>query len=114
MEATSAAAAQYGLVVTARAENFLYGQPDIDDTIARLQAYEEAGAHCLYAPGIETRIDIELILNETSRHVNVLLLDTTPPLDTLAELGVRRVSTGGALHAVAMDAARSRAKSLFD
>lgn len=114
VEAATTAAQQYGLVVTARAENFLYGRADIDDTIARLQRYESAGAHCLHAPGVETSIDIELILSETSLPLNVLLTKATPPIDSLAELGVRRASTGGALHTAAMNAARDRAKSLFD
>lgn len=113
VEMTVAAAAQHGLVVTARAENYLYDHPNLDDTIARLQAFETAGAHCLYAPGVESAVDIELVLSETNRPINVLVTASTPPLDELADLGVRRVSTGGALHRVAMDSATARAKSLF-
>ena len=114
VEEATAAAEAFGLVVTARSENFLYGKANLDDTIARLQAYEAAGAHCLYAPGVESSIDIELVVTETSRPINVLLTDATPTLQALADLGVRRASTGGALHGAAMRAARARARSLFE
>lgn len=107
------AAETFGLVITARAENYLYQRPDLDDTIQRLQAYESAGAHCLYAPGVEDVTDIELLCSEVTRPVNVLLSDTTPSLAVLAELGVRRASTGSALHSAAIDAMRTRAESLF-
>jgi len=108
-----AAAKEHGLVVTARADNYLYGRPDLDDTVARLLAFEAAGAHCLYAPGLESVVDIELVLSEVHAPINVLLTDATPNLTTLRELGVRRVSTGGALHEDAMTAARDRAEQLF-
>ena len=111
--ATVVAADTHGLVVTARAENYLYGRPDLDDTVERLRAFESVGAHCLYAPGIDTSTDIELLCSEVTRPVNVLLTDATPGLAVLAELGVRRASTGSALHLEAMTAMRSRAESLF-
>ncbi len=109
----TAASEQHGLVITARAENYLYGREDLDDTIARLKAFEAAGAHCVYAPGIESEVDIELVLSEITKPLNVLLTTGTPSLERLRELGVRRASTGGALHLTAMAAARARAESLY-
>jgi 2-methylisocitrate lyase-like PEP mutase family enzyme len=87
----------HGLVLTARAENHLYGVDDLDDTIARLRAYREAGAHVLYAPGLSKLADIERVVRETGAPVNVLALRASPPVRELASAGVRRVSTGGAL-----------------
>ncbi len=82
-----------------RAENFFVGRPDLDDTIARLRAYAEAGADCLYAPGIRTREQISAVVAAVApKPVNVLIgwpSDLT--LQELANLGVRRVSVGGAL-----------------
>ena len=109
----TAASEQHGLVITARSENYLYGREDLDDTIARLKAFEAAGAHCVYAPGIESEVDIELVLSEITKPLNVLLTTGTPSLERLRELGVRRASTGGALHLTAMAAARARAESLY-
>lgn len=99
-----------GLVLTGRAENHLYGTPDLDDTIARLRAYREAGAHVVYAPGLTDAADIARVVAEVDAPVNVLGLLDAPPVAELAALGVRRVSTGGALayHAYAslVEAAR--------
>ena len=82
------------LVVTARAENYLHGRPDLADTIARLQAYQEAGADVLYAPGITSLEDIRRLVSSLERSVNVLAVPGVPPVSTLAELGVSRVSVG--------------------
>ena len=84
------------LVLTARAENYLHGRPDLADTIARLQAYQEAGADVLYAPGLSSIEDIRLLVSSVDRPVNVLAFPGVPPVATLAELGVSRVSVGGA------------------
>jgi 2-methylisocitrate lyase-like PEP mutase family enzyme len=93
-------------VLTARAENFLVGRPHLDDTIRRLQAYQEAGADVLYAPGIRTREQIAAVVSSVDRPVN-FLMGTQPERFTLAELsalGVRRVSVGSALSLAALGA----------
>jgi 2-methylisocitrate lyase-like PEP mutase family enzyme len=84
------------LVLTARAENFLRGRRDLEDTIARLQAYQAAGADVLYAPGITRAEDIRRVVAEVDRPVNVLARHGVPPVVELATLGVSRVSVGGA------------------
>jgi 2-methylisocitrate lyase-like PEP mutase family enzyme len=84
------------LVLTARAENYLHGRADLADTIARLQAYQEAGADVLYAPGLSRLEDIRALVSSVDRPVNVLAFPGVPPVATLAELGVSRVSVGGA------------------
>ena len=104
------AANMAGLVVTARAENLLRGFDDLDDTIARLASFADAGAHCVYAPGLTQAPDIERVVAAVDgRAVNVLALPTGPSIAQLADLGVRRVSTGGALarrgYGAAIDAA---------
>jgi 2-methylisocitrate lyase-like PEP mutase family enzyme len=85
------------LVLTARAENYLHGRPDLDDTISRLQAFQEAGADVLYAPGLVTPSDIRAVMSSVDRPVNVLLLAAGPSIAELAELGVHRISVGGSL-----------------
>ncbi|WP_449412642.1 isocitrate lyase/PEP mutase family protein [Pandoraea soli] len=103
-----------------RAENFFAGVPDLDDTIARLQAYAEAGADCLYAPGIQSVEQIRAVVTAVApKPVNVLIGATSPmTLQALAELGVRRVSVGGALARAAwggfMHAAQALAQGRFD
>jgi 2-methylisocitrate lyase-like PEP mutase family enzyme len=84
------------VVLTARAENFLRGNPDLADTIARLQAYAAAGADVLYAPFLTSADDILAIVSSVDKPVNVLLTQATPTVPALAELGVARVSIGGA------------------
>ncbi len=98
--AAAAQAAHSGerkLVLTARAENHLHGRPDLADTISRLQAFQEAGADVLYAPGLVTTADIHAVVSSVDRPVNVLLLAAGPSIAELAELGVRRISVGGTL-----------------
>jgi 2-methylisocitrate lyase-like PEP mutase family enzyme len=95
----AAAAAHAGdvhLVLTARAENYLHGRADLADTIARLQAFQEAGADVLYAPGLTDPDEISELVQAVDRPVNVLLLPGGPNVDELAALGVARVSVGGA------------------
>jgi 2-methylisocitrate lyase-like PEP mutase family enzyme len=110
----AAAASQHGLVLTARAENLLYGVTDLDDTISRLVAYRVAGADVLYAPGLERLADIERVVREVAAPVNVLAVPGIPPTAELARVGVRRVSTGGALAWVAYQALIAAAGELRD
>ena len=86
-------------LLVARAENFLVGQPDLDDTIARLRAYAEAGADCLYAPGLRSREQIAAVVAAVApKPLNLLVGAATElTLQDIAALGVRRVSVGGAL-----------------
>ena len=84
----------HDIVITARAENFLYGRTDLAETVARLQKYQEAGAHVLYAPGITTAEQIRAVVSSVDRPVNVLALPGVPPVSELAELGVARISVG--------------------
>jgi 2-methylisocitrate lyase-like PEP mutase family enzyme len=105
--AVEAARAQpFPFTLTARAENHLHGRNDLADTIARLQAYQEAGADVLYAPGLVTREDISTVLREIDRPLNVLMGLGAVTLDakTLFGLGVRRISVGGSLARAAMGA----------
>jgi 2-methylisocitrate lyase-like PEP mutase family enzyme len=92
------------LVLTARSENYLHGKADLDDTILRLKAYEEAGADVLYAPGLVDPRDIERVLESVSQPVNVLARPHGPSVGELGELGVSRVSVGGALAFAALGA----------
>jgi len=113
---TAAAEAAHGgpgrLVLTARAENYLHGRPDLADTIARLQAFQEAGADVLYAPGLRTLEDISQVVREVDRPVNVLALEGVPPVAVLAQAGVSRISVGGAFAFAALGAVVSAAAEL--
>jgi len=113
---TAAAEAAHGgpgrLVLTARAENYLHGRPDLADTIARLQAFQEAGADVLYAPGLRTLEDISQVIREVDRPVNVLALEGVPPVAELAQAGVSRISVGGAFAFAALGAVVSAAAEL--
>jgi 2-methylisocitrate lyase-like PEP mutase family enzyme len=113
--AAAAAAAHAGpgrLVLTARAENYLHGRPDLADTIARLQAFQEAGADVLYAPGLRRLEDISQVVREVDRPVNVLALEGVPPVAELARAGVSRISVGGAFAFAALGAVVSAAAEL--
>lgn len=101
------------LVLTARAENHIRGNPDIKNTIGRLLAYQEAGADVLYAPGVERPQDIEAIVKSVERPVNVLIRPSSPPLSELADLGVGRVSVGGAFAFLAYGALARAAEALL-
>lgn len=92
----AATAAAGDVVLTARCENLLHGIDDLRDTIERLQAYQEAGAHVLYAPGLSRLEDVRTVVGEVDRPVNVLAWPGLPPLAELEAAGVRRVSVGGA------------------
>ena len=97
----------FAFTLTGRAENYLHGRPDIKDTIKRLQAYQEAGANVLYAPGLTSKEDIAAVVSSVDRPINVLAGLQNAPL-TLAELsalGVKRVSIGSLLSRAAYGAA---------
>ncbi len=102
----AARALQFPFVLTARAENFLHGRPDLDDTIRRLQAFEKAGADVLYAPGLPSIAAIREVCSAVSRPVNVVagLSGPTFTLQQLGDAGVKRVSVGSALSRVALGA----------
>ncbi len=112
--AAAAACDRHGILLTARAENHLYGHDDLADTIARLRSYRAAGAHVVYAPGLHTTADLTRLVDSVDAPVNVLATATTPPVGDLAKLGVRRVSTGGALAWAAYGALRDAARELRD
>ena len=102
------------LVLTARAENYLHGRPDLADTIARLQQFSEAGADVLYAPGVSSLDDIRAIVSEVDRPVNVIARPGAPTVSQLAELGVARISVGGAFAWVALAAVVDAAHELLE
>ena len=108
--AETAHASDVHLVLTARCENYLRGRPELADTIARLQSYQEAGADVLYAPGLSSLDDVRAVVSSVDRPVNVLALAAAPPIAALAEAGVARVSIGSSFAWVAagavVDAAR--------
>jgi 2-methylisocitrate lyase-like PEP mutase family enzyme len=108
--AAAATVADGRIVLTARAENHLRGNPDLADTIARLRAYGEAGADVLYAPGLTELEQIRELVAAVEQPVNVLALRNGPPVEDLAAAGVKRISVGGsfafAAYAAALDAAR--------
>jgi 2-methylisocitrate lyase-like PEP mutase family enzyme len=102
------------LVLTARAENHLHGRDDLADTIARLRAYQEAGADVLYAPGLSRPDDSREVVSSLDRPVNVLALPKAPSVAELAELGVSRISVGGAFAFAALGALVEAASELRD
>jgi 2-methylisocitrate lyase-like PEP mutase family enzyme len=112
--AAAVAAAGDGFVITARAENFLHGRPDLADTIARLQSFQEAGAHVLYAPGLTAVDQIKSVVSSVDRPVNVLALPSAPQVAELAELGVARISVGGAFAYAAYGALVQAGRELLD
>jgi 2-methylisocitrate lyase-like PEP mutase family enzyme len=115
--AAAAEAAHAGpvrLVLTARAENYLHGHPDLTDTITRLQAYQAAGADVLYAPGLTRLADIRQVVTAVDRPVNVLAVRGAPPVGELAEAGVSRVSVGGAFAFAALGALADAATELLE
>jgi len=115
--AAAAQAAHSGpvpFVLTARAENYLHGRPDLADTILRLQAYQAAGADVLYAPGLRDIDDIRRLIREVDRPVNVLAVGGAPTVPELAEAGVSRISVGGSFAFAALGALVSAATELRD
>jgi 2-methylisocitrate lyase-like PEP mutase family enzyme len=100
------------MVLTGRAENHIRGVDDLDDTIARLIAYRDAGADVVYAPGLSNLDRIAAVVDAVEVPVNVLALANGPTVAELASVGVRRVSTGGALAGAAYGALVAGAREL--
>jgi 2-methylisocitrate lyase-like PEP mutase family enzyme len=101
------------LLLTARCENFLHGVPDLDDTIARLVAYRDAGADCVYAPGISTTEQIADVVDAVGIPVNVLAWPNGPSVAQIGAAGGRRVSVGGSLASTAYGALMLGARELL-
>jgi 2-methylisocitrate lyase-like PEP mutase family enzyme len=115
--AAAAEAAHAGpvhLVITARAENHIRGGTDLDDTIARLQGYQQAGADVVFAPGVVSADGIRRLVAEVDCPVSVLVLPGAPTIAELAELGVGRISVGGGFYRVAMGAVVAAGRELLD
>lgn len=112
--AAAGAAHSARMTLTARAENHLYGNDDLDDTIRRLVAYREAGADVVYAPGLTRIDDIARLVAETGAPVNVLATPDGPSVAEMAQVGVRRVSTGGALAFAAYGSLAAAAREIRD
>jgi 2-methylisocitrate lyase-like PEP mutase family enzyme len=115
--AAAAEAAHSGpvhLALTARSENYLHDRKDLADTIARLQDYQEAGADVLYAPGLRRIEDIQEVVRSVDRPVNVLARPGAPTVAELAEIGVSRVSVGGAFAFAALGGAVAAARELLE
>jgi 2-methylisocitrate lyase-like PEP mutase family enzyme len=110
--AAAVEAAPDGFVVTARAENHIHGIDDLDDTIRRLQAFEAAGAQCLYAPGLRTIEQIRAVCSALTKPVNVLLTRELT-VQEIFDAGAQRVSVGGWLTWVARDALIAAAKGIL-
>ncbi len=110
--AAASAARTLEMVLTARAENHLYGSGDLDDTITRLRAFRDAGAEVLYAPGLVDSGQIRHLVEQVEGPVNVLALRRSPSIPELAVLGVRRVSTGGGLARAAYGALATALREL--
>jgi len=114
--AEAARALTFPFTLTARAENYLHGRTDINDTIMRLQAYQGAGADVLYAPGLTTRDDIAAVVSSVDRPVNVLmgLPGVHLHLADLSALGVKRISVGSGLSRAALGAFLRAAREMRD
>lgn len=103
-------------VLTARAENFLHGRPDLDDTIRRLRAFADAGADVLYAPGLPSLEAIREVCASVPRPVNVVmgLSGPTWSVDELAEVGVKRISVGGSMARAALGSFMRAAREVLE
>jgi 2-methylisocitrate lyase-like PEP mutase family enzyme len=112
--AIAARALPFDFTLTARAENYLHGRPDLGDTIKRLQAYQEAGADVLYAPGLASKDDIAAVVSSVDLPVNVVmgLRGVQLSLSELSAMGVSRVSVGSALTRAAFGAALRAAREM--
>lgn len=108
-------AAGTGVLLTARTEGFISGRPDLEETLRRLTAFAEAGADCLYAPGIRDLDQIQTVVDAVApKPVNVLVGSDWTTAATLADLGVRRISVGGALARVAWGAFLEAAQEIAE
>lgn len=114
--AEAAHALPFPFTLTGRAENYLFGRRDLNDTIKRLQAYQEAGADVLYAPGLATKEDIAAVVSSLDRPVNILmgLAGVRLSRDELSEIGVKRISVGSVLSRVALTAFLRAAQEMHD
>lgn len=114
--AEAARALPFTFTLTGRAENYLHGRPDLRDTIGRLQAYQEAGADVLYAPGLTTKDDIATVVHSVNRPVNVVmgLQGLQLSLAELSAIGVKRVSIGSALSRAALGAFLRAAREMHE
>lgn len=110
----ASACADHGLVLTARAENHLYGVDDLDNTIDRLLAYQAAGAEVLYAPGPRSAADIRRLVDAVNCPLNVLALPNGPSAPELEALGVRRLSIGSTLYNATARTLRLGAEELLE
>jgi 2-methylisocitrate lyase-like PEP mutase family enzyme len=104
----------FPFVLTARAENCLHGRPDLDDTVRRLQAFEKAGADVLYAPGLRDLATMRTVVSSVSKPVNVVMSSADPAITAaqLSQIGVKRISVGGALSRLALAAVRTAARDM--
>jgi 2-methylisocitrate lyase-like PEP mutase family enzyme len=109
----AARSVDFPFTLTARAENHIRGNPDLDDTIRRLQAYEEAGADVLYAPGLRTVDEIRTVCSAVGKPVNVLATPTLTVAE-IVEAGAQRISVGGRLTWVAVDAMVHAAEEMLE
>jgi 2-methylisocitrate lyase-like PEP mutase family enzyme len=115
--ALAAASLPFRFMLVARAENYLYGRPDLLDTIRRLQAFEAAGAEVLYAPGLTNQDDIRAVCSAVRRPVNLLIgIKGMPPMTVhqLGELGVRRISIGSGFARAGLTAFFHAAREVID
>ncbi len=114
--AEAAHALPFPFTFTARAENFLHGRRDLDDTVRRLQAFAAAGADVLYAPGLRDLETIRQVVAAVGKPLNVVMSAVDPGLTAqqLAGVGVKRISVGGALSRLAFTAIRDAAIALRD
>ena len=105
----------FKFMLCARAENYLNGRPDLADTIKRLQAYQEAGADVLFAPGLNTSEEVREVCRSTDLPLNIVRGPRKEQLtvEQVGALGVKRISTGGMMHAVAMSAMIGAAKEML-
>jgi 2-methylisocitrate lyase-like PEP mutase family enzyme len=111
--AEAARGLDFPFVLTARAENLIRGNPDLDDTIGRLRAYEDAGADVLYAPGLRSAEEIRAVCEALSKPVNVLAHPALT-IDEIIDAGAQRISVGGSLAFVAYGAMAGAAQALLD
>jgi len=114
--ARMAHALPFPFTLTARSENFLHGRPDVDDTIRRLQAFAAAGADVLYAPGLRDLETIRRVVVAVQKPVNVVMSTADPEITAqqLADVGVKRISVGGAFCRLAFAAVRDAAVAMRD
>jgi 2-methylisocitrate lyase-like PEP mutase family enzyme len=104
-----------GVLLTGRSEGFLVGRPDLDETIRRLKAYADAGAECLYAPGLRTVAEIAAVVEAVApKPVNALIGSDVATVEELARIGVRRISVGGSLARAAWTGFLQAAKEIAE